>query len=72
MSDTRQTRRGGVFAGDGASPNYPALLLFLTGALLGMLAVYSHVKREPAALPLASGLLCALAGCALILAKRDE
>lgn len=72
MSDEPESRRGGVLIGDGASPNYLALLLILAGALLGMCAVYYHVKREPATLPLAAGLLCALAGCALVILKKDK
>ena len=61
-----------LFLGGGERPNYPALLLFVAGCLLGMAAVYNSVRRVGYALPLALGLLCAFAGTALVAAKKDK
>ena len=35
----------GIFVGDGSPPNYPALLLFLVGGVLGGFAVHNSINR---------------------------
>ena len=35
----------GIFVGDGSTPNYPALLLFLVGGVLGGFAVHNSINR---------------------------
>jgi hypothetical protein len=62
----------GLFLGGGERPDYLALLLFVAGCLLGMVAVYNNIRRVRYALPLALGLLCTLAGVGLVAARREE
>ncbi|HYG11188.1 MAG TPA: hypothetical protein VD835_14665 [Pyrinomonadaceae bacterium] len=57
----------GIFVGDGSTPNYPALLLFLAGGVLGGLAVHNSVNRGGGyVLYLTAALLCAFVSFALI------
>lgn len=58
----------GLFVGNGASANYPALLLLLAGGVFGGLAVYDSVRRGSSyAAFLFVGILCALIAIALIM-----
>jgi hypothetical protein len=62
----------GIFVGDGSTANYPALLLFLAGGVLGGLAVYDAVNRDSSYLAfLIAALLCAFVALALIM-KKDS
>ncbi len=60
----------GIYIGDGSSPNYPALLLFLAGGVLGGFSVHDSVRRgSNYVVFLIAALLCALASFALIVMK---
>jgi hypothetical protein len=60
----------GIFIGDGSTPNYPALILFLAGGVLGGLAVFDSVRRGGSYVALlATALLCAVVSFALIVMK---
>lgn len=60
----------GVFAGSGSRANYPALLLFLLGGLLGGLSIYDSLRHGSSYLAyLCFALLCALVSLALIMRR---
>ena len=69
---SKREKERGLLIGGGGQPNYPALLLFVAGCLLGMVAVYNSVGRVGYVLPLALGLLCTLSGVGLVAAMREE
>ncbi|HKY03680.1 MAG TPA: hypothetical protein VJQ56_02255 [Blastocatellia bacterium] len=61
-------RGKGIFAGDGSTPNYPALLLFLAGGALSGASVYDSVRRGGSYVALLiAALLCAFLALALFL-----
>jgi hypothetical protein len=60
----------GIFVGDGAEPNYPALLLFLLGGVLGGFATYDSIRHGSNYVAfLTAGLLCSLASLFLVILK---
>jgi hypothetical protein len=69
----RDGRGDGIFVGDGSTANYPALLLFLAGGVLGGLAVYNTVNRSSSYIAfLIAALLCAFVSLALIMMKDSK
>ena len=70
---SRRKKREPITIGDGQSASYVALLLFLAGLALGMLAVYDSVNRGSVYLVyLAAGLICSCLGMAVFAARKDE
>ena len=70
---SRRKKRQPITIGDGQSASYAALLLFLAGLALGMLAVYDSVNRGGGyVVYLAAGLICSCLGMALFASKKDE
>ena len=70
---SRRKKRRAITIGDGQSASYAALLLFLAGLALGMLAVYDSVNRGGGYFVyLSAGLICSCLGMALFAAKKDE
>ncbi|HYE64264.1 MAG TPA: hypothetical protein VD966_01700 [Pyrinomonadaceae bacterium] len=63
----------GIFVGDGSTANYPALMLFLAGGVLGGMAVYDSINHgSNYVLFLTAALLCAFVALALILKKGGK
>jgi asparagine N-glycosylation enzyme membrane subunit Stt3 len=63
----------GIFVGDGSTANYPALVLFMAGGVLGGIAVYDTVRRGSNYIAfLAAAFLCAFVAFALIMKKGSK
>lgn len=58
--------------GGGRRANYTALLLFLAGAVLGMVAVYLQLNHGHYVPFLVGGLLCSLAAILAFALGKDE
>lgn len=69
---SEQQKRRELLVGDGEQANYPALMLFLAGAVLGMYAVFVAVNHGNFVPPLAAGLLCSLAAIFVFAAKKGK
>jgi len=63
----------GIFVGDGANANYPALLLFLAGGILSGFSVYAAVNHDSSYVAfLIAALLCACVSFVLIVLKKGS
>lgn len=71
VAESDNVGRKGIFAGDGSAPNYPALLLFLAGGVLGGFAVHDSLNHGSTYVAfLAAALLCAVVSLTLIIVKK--
>lgn len=69
---SRQETTNEHVIGDGRRANYPALLLFLAGAVLGMVAVYLQLNHGRYGPFLIGSLLCSLAAILVFALSKDE
>jgi hypothetical protein len=63
----------GIFVGEGAAANYPALMLLLAGGVLSGVALYDSVNRGGNYIAfIIAALLCAFISFALIMKKGSK
>ncbi|HZT57794.1 MAG TPA: hypothetical protein VFA21_04125 [Pyrinomonadaceae bacterium] len=58
--------------GGGERSNYPGLILFLAGLVVGAFAIYGGATGTTSGPQTAGAIILTAAGCALIAARKDE